>query len=121
MNKLVMWMEEKLVPIAGKIGNERHLVALRDGFIGTMPATMAGSIALLLNAFLRDFPGALGWDGFVTAMVPIVKLNNYVWAGSLAVVALMFSISFGYNLAKAHDVDPFLFFTSVAIFISSDN
>ncbi|MDR2276843.1 MAG: PTS sugar transporter subunit IIC, partial [Vagococcus sp.] len=60
MNKLVMWMEEKLVPIAGKIGNERHLVALRDGFIGTMPATMAGSIALLLNAFLRDFPGALG-------------------------------------------------------------
>lgn len=106
MNKLVMWMEEKLVPIAGKIGNERHLVALRDGFIGTMPATMAGSIALLLNAFLRDFPGALGWDGFVTAMVPIVKLNNYVWAGSLAVVALMFSISFGYNLAKAYDVDP---------------
>lgn len=36
MNKLVMWMEEKLVPIAGKIGNERHLVALRDGFIGTI-------------------------------------------------------------------------------------
>lgn len=40
------------MPIAAKIGNQKHLVAIRDGFIAIMPITMVGSISVLLNVFV---------------------------------------------------------------------
>lgn len=52
MNGIMNFMERHILPVAAKIGGEKHLVALRDAFIGTMPATMAGAIAVLLNAFM---------------------------------------------------------------------
>ncbi|NMB18324.1 MAG: PTS sugar transporter subunit IIC, partial [Erysipelothrix sp.] len=57
MKRFTDWMERSFVPIAAKIGAQKHLVAIRDSFIATMPITMAGSIAVLLNALLRDIPG----------------------------------------------------------------
>lgn len=56
MNTMLDKMQEKLSPIAMKVGNQKFLVALRDSFVGTMPVIMTGSIALLLNAFLVDLP-----------------------------------------------------------------
>ena len=49
MEKFILWMEQYFVPIAAKIGGQRHLVAIRDGFIALMPLVMAGSFAVLLN------------------------------------------------------------------------
>lgn len=46
MNAITLWMEKYFVPLAAKIGGQKHLIALRDAFIGTMPATMAGAIAV---------------------------------------------------------------------------
>lgn len=53
MDGLTSWMEKYILPVAAKIGAQKHLVALRDAFIGTMPATMAGSIAVMINAICR--------------------------------------------------------------------
>ena len=65
MNGLTAWMERHILPVAAKIGAQKHLVALRDAFIGTLPATMAGSIAVMINAIIRDLPPAFidGYDG----------------------------------------------------------
>lgn len=35
MNGLTNWMEKYILPVAAKIGAQKHLVALRDAFIGT--------------------------------------------------------------------------------------
>lgn len=51
MNAFLTWMEKHFMPVASKIGSQRHLVAIRDGFIFIMPVTMVGSIAVLLNVF----------------------------------------------------------------------
>lgn len=56
MNGLMAWMEKYILPTAAKIGAQKHLVALRDAFIGTLPATMAGSVAVMINAIIRIFP-----------------------------------------------------------------
>ena len=56
MNGLTSWMEKYILPVAAKIGAQKHLVALRDAFIGTLPATMAGSVAVMINAIIRDLP-----------------------------------------------------------------
>lgn len=49
MNKFFEWMEEHFVPIAFKIGSQRHLVAIRDGFATITPIIMAGAFAVLFN------------------------------------------------------------------------
>lgn len=105
MNGLTAFLEKYFVPVAAKIGSQKHLVALRDAFISTMPITMAGSIAVLLNAFFRDFPTDWGWTGFVEAMQPLIGINGYVYNGTLAIVSIIFAFSLGYNLSKAYEVD----------------
>lgn len=108
MNGLMNWMEKYILPVAAKIGGQKHLVALRDAFIGTMPATMAGAVATLLNAFFRDFPNSYMGEGnaITTFMTPVIGINGLVWNGTLAIMAVVFAMSLGYNLARAYNVDP---------------
>lgn len=49
MNKFIAFMEKHFIPIASKIGSQRHLVAIRDGFIVTMPLMILGSFGVLIN------------------------------------------------------------------------
>lgn len=96
---------EKFMEISGRIGSQRHLVAIRDSFIAAMPITMAGSIAVLLNVFLRDLPVNLEWYGFADAMAPLVEINGYVYGGTIAVMAMFFAFSLGSNLAESYGVN----------------
>lgn len=108
MDKLTAWLEKYILPIAAKIGGQKHLVALRDAFIGTLPATMAGSVAVMLNAILRDLPPQF-FDGYNGNEIPVISqiiaINGYVWNGTLAVAGLIFVFSWGYNLARAYGVN----------------
>lgn len=108
MNAFMNWMEKHFMPIATKIGSQRHLVALRNGFISIMPVTMVGSVAALFNVFLRDLPTTWwGADNAVTAACgQIIAVDGLVWDGSLAILALAFAFSFGYHLSKSYDVNP---------------
>ncbi len=99
-------MGDKLLAVAAKISTQRHLVAIRDAFIGIMPVTMAGSIAVLLNVFLRDLPSTWGWDGFVTAMTPIISINGNVWWGTIAILSMVFVFALGYCLTNSYDINP---------------
>ncbi|WP_394405207.1 PTS sugar transporter subunit IIC [Streptococcus sp. 20-1249] len=97
---------EKFMWFAGKVGNQKHLVAVRDSFIAMMPLTMAGSIAVLLNVFFRDIPNNMGWTGFAKAMAPLIEINGYVYFGTIAISALVFAFSIGYNLSQTYKVNP---------------
>ncbi len=106
MDSFTGWMEEHFVPVASKIGSQKFLVAIRDGFIGILPITMAGSIATLLNVFFNTIPSSFGWTGFVNAMAPIIAIDGNVWWGSLAILSLVFAFSLGYQIARAYNVNP---------------
>jgi PTS system cellobiose-specific IIC component len=56
---------------------------------------------------MRDFPNTyLGADNAITKFfTPVIAVNGLVWTGTLAIMAVIFSASFGYNLAKAYNVD----------------
>ncbi|WP_067841716.1 PTS sugar transporter subunit IIC [Amphibacillus sediminis] len=108
MNALTAWLERYFLPIATKIGSQKHLVALRDAFIGTIPATMAGSVAVMINALIRDLPPQFfdGYDGNTIPIIrEIIEINGYVWNGTLAIAGLIFVFSWGYNIAKAYRVN----------------
>lgn len=106
MNSFIEWLNKHLVPVAAKIGAVRWLVALRDAFIAMMPAMMAGSIATVLNALVRDIPTKFGWMGFVNSMQWLIGINAMVWTGTLAILGLIFSFTFGYQLAIQYKVEP---------------
>lgn len=99
------FMEKYFMPIATKIGSQKHLVAIRDSFIAIMPVTMVGSIAVLLNVFLRDLPNQAGMTGFVEAMSPIINVNGNVYFGSIFILALVFVFALGYNIACCYNVN----------------
>ncbi|MCI1893746.1 MAG: PTS sugar transporter subunit IIC [Lactobacillus sp.] len=105
MNAIMNWLEKYVVPVAAKIGSIRWLVALRDSFIATLPITMAGSLAVLLNAILQTYPAQWGWTGVVNAAQPLIMIDNTVSMGSLNIFAIFFAVMWGYHLASAYKVD----------------
>ncbi|WP_240456667.1 PTS sugar transporter subunit IIC [Virgibacillus halodenitrificans] len=102
MNKFM----EKFIEIAGRIGAERHLVAIRDGFVAIMPLIIVGSLAILVN----NFPPFGSFD-FVAWMNGIFGEGNWqtvggsIWNGTFAVLGLLVAFSIAYNLAKSYEVD----------------
>lgn len=108
MDRFLTWMEKNFMPVASKIGSQRHLVAIRDAFISIMPVTMVGSIAVLLNVFFRDLPNTWFGEGnrFVEAMQQLININGNVYFGSIVILGMVFTFSLGYHLAKSYNVNP---------------
>ena len=97
MERFMNGMEENFVPIAGRIGSQRHLAAIRDGFVGIMPIVLAGSFAVLLNNTIGAWVPAIG-----AILGPI---NGNVWWGTFAMLGLLATFSIGYNLSKGYGED----------------
>lgn len=111
---------DTFLKIAGKLGSQKHLIAIRDAFIAMFPLTMAGAIAVLLNVLVRDIPTNMGWTGFAEAMKPLIELNGYVYFGTIAIMALAFVFALGYNRAQAEKLNPIAGgLVSFAAFIST--
>jgi len=116
MDKLTAVLEKTLMPVAAKIGSQRHLIALRDGFINTLTASLAGSMAVMINCvfFLPD--GFIGrelakLDFWKESIFPfldkwIIPIGWQVQGGTLKVISLLLTITIAYSLARSYEVDP---------------
>ena len=56
MDKFINFMEKHFIPHASKIGNQRHLIAIRDAFTVTMPLMILGALAVMLNNLSLSIP-----------------------------------------------------------------
>ena len=111
MNGLIKLIEDKFVPIAAKIGSQKHLSAIRDAFASLMPLIMAGAIAVLLNnvffvpwGLLANFIGAES-SFIVWANMYIAPIFSAIDAGSLSIMALGLCFSLGYKRAEYEGKD----------------
>ncbi|MFJ7646255.1 PTS sugar transporter subunit IIC [Lysinibacillus sp. NPDC097279] len=97
------FLEEKFVPVAARIGSQRHLVAIRDGFITIMPLTIVGSLAVLINNLPIDF--------YQNALDSIWKHETWtqwggnIWSATFNILSLLLAVSIAYNLAKSYNKD----------------
>ncbi|QDP99519.1 PTS sugar transporter subunit IIC [Lysinibacillus fusiformis] len=97
------FLEEKFVPVAARVGNQRHLVAIRDGFITIMPLTIVGSLAVLINNLPIDL--------YQNALDSIWKHETWtqwggnMWGATFGIISLLLAFSIAYNLAKGYDKD----------------
>ncbi|HOE57677.1 MAG TPA: PTS sugar transporter subunit IIC [Bacillota bacterium] len=103
MKGIISYLEKHFVPVAAKIGAQRHLVAIRDGFVAIMPLIIAGSMAVLINNMnipgYQNLIGAIfgdSWRGF----------GGNIWWGTFAIMSIFIAFTVAYNLAKSYDVNP---------------
>ena len=96
--KFMDFFQEKIMPPLIKVGNERHLVAIRNGLSLTIPFIIVGSIFLILGnlpfSWWPDFIGDFG------------NKMNVVVNSSFGVLGLIASIGIGYYMAKSYGMDP---------------
>lgn len=103
MKKIIEFLEKYFVPVAAKIGAQRHLVAIRDGFVAIMPLIIAGSMAVLINNF-----GIPGYGEFMTKIFGDSwrGFGGNIWWGTFAIMSVFIAFTVAYNLAKSYDVNP---------------
>ncbi len=102
MKKFFDLMDKYFVPVAAKVGSQRHLVAIRDGFVTISPLIMAGAFATLINNI-----GFKPYQNFMDWLLPSnwKDFGAGIWAGSLAIMAILASCTIAYHLAKGYGKD----------------
>ncbi len=104
--RLVNFVEQKLGPIAGKVGSQRHVTALRDGFLVAMPFIIVGSFILIFAnpPFAADTQNAFGraWLDFVAAHRATIVMP---WTMSMGLMSLFITMGVAYSLAKSYKMD----------------
>lgn len=112
MNRFIQFLEEKFVPVAAKIGGQKHLVAIRDSFAALMPLILAGAFAVLLNnvffvpwSLLAKYVGAE--SAFITwTNANLAPLFSLMESGTFGIIALGLTFALGYNRANNEEKDP---------------
>lgn len=111
MNRFISFLEEKFVPVAAKIGGQKHLVAIRDSFASLMPLILVGAFAVLLNnVFFVPWSLLAKYIGPESAFIVwtntnIAPLFSIMESGTLSIIALGLAFAMGYNRAANEDKD----------------
>lgn len=102
MEKFLNFLEKVLEPIAVRIAGNKYMLALRDGFVYTLPFTLTGSIFLLLAFFpvpaVAEFMESTGLQSYLL-------LVSGVTFDLMAVLAVL---GISYHLAKSNEDDAFV-------------
>lgn len=106
MQGLTTWLEQKLVPVASRIGSQRHLAAVRDGLVLAIPFIILGSLVL---AFLNLPIGGgkpedliANWRAVIAPAVPILLQT---FSATFSTFCLFVTIGVGYSLATHYKLD----------------
>lgn len=111
MDRFQNYMERKLVPIATKIGQQRHLSALRDGLTLLVPLTIIGGITLMIanppvdsetiHATNIFFKFLLEWKQFSVNFADILSIPFNL---SIGVISIYIVLGISYRLAQSYNL-----------------
>ena len=98
--KFQEFINDKVLPKAGELSNNRFLKSVSNGFMVLMPVIIIGAIFSLLNGLAIP-----SYQNFITniGIKPILGIPNTITNDILAIYAVFF---IAYNLAKTYDKDP---------------
>lgn len=109
MEKFIAFLEKTLMPVANKIANQRHLMAIRDTFMTILPPIFFGGIVAVINS-APAVEGTtngfmLAWANFASQYGTILSWLNTV---TLGFMALYVCIGVTYYLCKRYEMTPFI-------------
>ncbi|MEZ8372241.1 PTS sugar transporter subunit IIC [Vibrio splendidus] len=105
-NPFFDFIENKIAPVAGAFASQRHVSAMRDGFIGGMPFMIVGSF-LLVFAFPPFSPDT----SFVFGQWWISMSQEYFdqimtpFNMTMGIMSCYISVGIAYNLANHYKLD----------------
>ncbi|EKM6457670.1 PTS sugar transporter subunit IIC [Cronobacter dublinensis] len=102
-------IENKITPLAGAMGSQRHVVAIRDGFLAALPFMIIGSF-LLVFIFPPFSPDTQ--IGFCRAWLDLsLKYREQLMLPfnlSMGVMTFFISVGIGASLGKHYQLDPIM-------------
>ncbi|GAB3517238.1 PTS sugar transporter subunit IIC [Photobacterium alginatilyticum] len=100
-SKTMDFVETIVSPLAAKISSQRHINAIKDGFVATMPFLIVGSLLLVLAYPPGD--GNFFLDGW-HALIDIIGQQNILapFQISMGIFAIYAAYSIGYSLAESY-------------------
>lgn len=97
MDKFVGIIERRIMPIANRIGTQRHMTAIRKGIIATMPLTIVGSFfTILLNIPI---------ESVASAIEPYREILDIPFRYTVGILALYATFGIASSLAKSYKLD----------------
>ncbi|MSS11334.1 PTS sugar transporter subunit IIC [Clostridium sp. WB02_MRS01] len=106
INQLV---ESKILPLANKLGKQRHLRAIRDSFISILPITLVGGVFAVLSAAPVNEETTnvflLAWGNFASKNSVLLSWVNAVTLGAMS---LYICIGITHFLTKHYKMDSFV-------------
>jgi len=102
-------MEQYVMPVADKLGNERHLRAIRDAFMSLLPLTFTGGIAAVLSSAPSVETAGNGltmaWARFVANYSTVFSWINALTLGAMSLYICIGIIHF---LCREAEIESFL-------------
>lgn len=99
MANVNQFLQDKLLPVAGKLGANKFLIGIRDGIALTMPLIIIGSLLMIIVSF--PVPGWSEWLGEV-------GVAGYFWKGvssSFGLAGLIASFGIAHSVTTQYNVD----------------
>ncbi|MGM0240594.1 MULTISPECIES: PTS cellobiose transporter subunit IIC [Enterococcus] len=102
MQKFLGWLERVLTPMAKVIGENKYLVAIRDGFLLSTPLLIVGSVFLLL----ANFP-LPNWDTWMSNILGDnwATMMSVPASASFDVMTILAVVGIAYSLGRQFKVD----------------
>ncbi|HEI8866305.1 PTS sugar transporter subunit IIC [Serratia sp. AKBS12] len=106
---MVNVIEQKVTPLAGSVGQQRHVIAIRDGFVSALPFMIIGSFMLvfIFPPFAADssWGFARGWLNFSLKYREQLMLPFHL---SMGVMTFFISVGIGASLGRHYKLDPIM-------------
>lgn len=111
MEKFNEIADRTLLPIANKLGNQRHLAAIRDGMVVAIPLSILGGMCLIISTppfkpetlpnwgWFSDL--LLGWYNWAQVNKVALQLPYNM---SMALMGLFVTFAIAYHLAKKYEI-----------------
>lgn len=102
MNNVMGFLEARLMPLAARVAQQKHLCAIRNAYISFMPFIIVGSILLIVSSFPYSGYQHLMATLFGASWKSIVEIPfNAVFS----TMALFISFLVAYRLAEQYEED----------------
>ncbi|MCX0278706.1 PTS sugar transporter subunit IIC [Bombilactobacillus mellis] len=98
MNNFVNVLEKKVVPVANKLGQQRHMAAIRKGIISTLPLTIVGSFFTILSNM--PIPAVAHF------LAPYQEILDIPFRFTVGILSLYATFGISYSLAQYYKLDP---------------
>ena len=115
MDRISQWLEKHMLPVANKVGSQRHLSAIKNGFIATMPLALVGALAVMLNnvfftpwSLLGEQLNRMNW--YVNSIqvfldATLIPVMNQLWWATMALAVLISTFTIAYSFGKEQEED----------------